>query len=491
MSATSSRTRSRSSAPTGRSGVRSAPPAPDPGELTAVGAVAVAPDGSVYVADGTDRIHRYAADGSLLNSWGSSGSAPGEFHFGAGGGNDSGAGGGIALGPDGSVYVADTRNDRVQRFAADGTGAVVIVPPGRLARPQGLAVRGSRLIVADDVHHRLAIFDTGGRLLTSVGTGEGNRPGQLQNPYDVAVDPAGRLYVADNSNHRVVRYGPAPSYKYRARWGAFGSGRGQLQYPRGIAVDATGRTFVADPGGNRIDVFDIGGTSLGSLGSSGRAAGPVHPAAGRRRRRGWDARGRRLDQRAHRAAQPGRRRRRDVRRAGARADAAARPGGRRVRQLRARSTWSTRTARACWSSTARARSSARSARAGPAPGSCSRRPRWRSRPPARSTWPTPATAGSCASRPPARTSAPSAASARSAGSPSRPTARGCTGRTPRPIGSRSRRPPAAIWRSWAGPARGPGSCATRGRSRPTRRATSGWPIAATTASSRSRRTARR
>jgi DNA-binding beta-propeller fold protein YncE len=244
-----------------------------PGELSSVGAVAVAADGSVYVADGADRIDRFAADGSLLNSFGSSGSGVGEFRFGAGGGNDSGAGGGIAIGPDGFVYVADTRNDRVQRFAADGTAATVIVGPGRLARPQGLAVSGSRLIVADDVHHRLAIFDTGGRFITTVGTGEGPKPGQLQNPYDVAVDPAGRLYVADNSNHRIVRYGPAPAYRYRARWGAFGSGAGQLQYPRGLAVDASGRTFVADPGGNRIDVFDIGGASLGSVGASGRAAG--------------------------------------------------------------------------------------------------------------------------------------------------------------------------------------------------------------------------
>src|SRR5262245_28590386 len=44
-----------------------------PGGLTSVGAVAVAADGSVYVADGADRIDRFAADGSLLNSWGSSG----------------------------------------------------------------------------------------------------------------------------------------------------------------------------------------------------------------------------------------------------------------------------------------------------------------------------------------------------------------------------------------------------------------------------------
>ena len=244
-----------------------------PGGLSSVGAVAVAADGSVYVADGADRIDRFAADGTLLNSWGKTGTGPGEFRFGAGGGNDSGAGGGIAIGGDGTVYVADTRNDRVQRFAADGSNPTVIIPKGTVMRPQGLAVVGSRLIVADNWRHKLAVFDTGGRFLRNVGDGEGAKPNQFFHPYDVAVDPRGRVYVADNSNHRIVRYGPSPSYKYRARWGAFGSGRGQLQYPRGLAVDGSGRTFVADPGGNRIDVFDIGGTSLGAFGKSGREAG--------------------------------------------------------------------------------------------------------------------------------------------------------------------------------------------------------------------------
>ena len=306
-----------------------------PGGLSSVGAVAVARDGSVYVADGADRIDRFAPDGTLLHSWGKTGDGPGEFRFGAGGGNDSGAGGGIAIGPDGTVYVADTRNDRVQRFAADGSNPTVIIPKGTVMRPNGLVVVGSRLIVADNWRHKLAVFDTGGRFLRNVGDGEGNRPNQFFHPYDVAADPSGRLYVADNSNHRIVRYGPAPSYKYRARWGAFGSGRGQLQYPRGLAVDGTGRTFVADPGGNRIDVFDIGGTSLGAFGKSGREAGPVHPPAGRRRGRERPARGRRHRQRADPARQPGRQRRRDVRRARTGADAAARPGRGRLRQLRA------------------------------------------------------------------------------------------------------------------------------------------------------------
>ena len=243
-----------------------------PGGLSSVGAVAVASDGSVYVADGADRIDRFAADGTLLDSWGQSGSGVGEFQFGAGGGNDSGAGGGIAV-ANGMVYVADTRNDRVQRFAADGSQARVIIPKGRLFRPQGIAVVGTRLVVADDDHHRLAVFDTGGRFIRTIGSGPGPAPNQLRNPYDVAADGQGRLYVADNSNHRVVRYGPSPSYVYRARWGSFGSAAGQLQYPRGIAADPAGNTYVADPGNNRVDVFDLGGAPLRTLGSSGRVAG--------------------------------------------------------------------------------------------------------------------------------------------------------------------------------------------------------------------------
>jgi sugar lactone lactonase YvrE len=248
-------------------------PGTGPGQLTAVGGVAVAADGTVYVVDGTDRVLRFAADGTFLSQFGSSGSGTGEFHFGAGGGNDSPAGGGIALGPDGTVYIADTRNDRIQRFAPDGSRPVVIVAPGRVKRPQGLAVSKSRLIVADDNNHRLAIFDTGGRFIRTVGVGEGNQPDELQNPYDVAVDPSGRVYVADNSNHRIVRYGNAPSYKYRARWSSFGPQPGHVQFPRGIAVDASGKSYVADPGGNRIDMFGIGGDSLGAFGSDGRASG--------------------------------------------------------------------------------------------------------------------------------------------------------------------------------------------------------------------------
>src|ERR1700755_1432334 len=61
------------------------------GVLTSVGGVAVRADGSGCAPGGTNKIVRFAADGTVIRVWGGSGSGVGEFDFGAGGGNDSGA----------------------------------------------------------------------------------------------------------------------------------------------------------------------------------------------------------------------------------------------------------------------------------------------------------------------------------------------------------------------------------------------------------------
>jgi tripartite motif-containing protein 71 len=251
-----------------------------PGELSAVGALAVADDGSLLVADGRNRIDRFHPGGSLLNSWGSSGSAVGEFLFGGGRGNDAGAGGGLAT-ANGLLYVADSGNDRIQRFTVQGTQASVILPPGELSHPKGLAVKGTRLYIADDQRHRILVTDTGGKILRSVGGGSGSRPGQLNFPYGVALDPNGRLFVADNVNHRIVRFSTASTgYAYKARWGSYGRGPGQLAFVRGIATDRSGNVYVANTGNDRIDVFDRGGQLLRSFGTSGRAEGQFNTPAG-------------------------------------------------------------------------------------------------------------------------------------------------------------------------------------------------------------------
>jgi DNA-binding beta-propeller fold protein YncE len=249
-------------------------PGTRPGELTAIAALGVAGDGTLLVADGgTNRVVRFDAGGGLLGSFGGSGTDIGRFHFGAGGGNDAAAGGGLAVSGD-VVYVVDTGNDRVLRFDFTGGHGAEIVPPGQLANPRGVAVRGTRMLVADDQHHRVAAFDTGGRLLASVGAGQGAGPGQLNFPYGVAMDAQGRVFVADDMNQRIVRYStPATGYRYKARWGSYGTAPGQLAYPRGLAAGANGELYVANTGNDRIDVFDAGGQLLRSFGSSGRATG--------------------------------------------------------------------------------------------------------------------------------------------------------------------------------------------------------------------------
>jgi tripartite motif-containing protein 71 len=249
-----------------------------PGQLSAVGAIAVAGDGSLLVADGSNRIDRFDGGGQLIDSWGRTGSDVGQFRFGAGAGNSAAAGGGLAVSGN-FVYVADTGNDRVQRFTLDGGHGAVIVAPGQLANPRGIAVRGTRLLVADDQHHRLVVFDTGGHLLRAVGQ-NGSGPGQLNFPYGVATDTAGRVFVADDLNHRVVRFSSAPLYPYKGRWGSYGTAPGRLAYPRGLAVGPDGNVYVANTGNDRIDVYDKGGSLLRSFGASGRAAGQFDAPVG-------------------------------------------------------------------------------------------------------------------------------------------------------------------------------------------------------------------
>jgi sugar lactone lactonase YvrE len=250
-----------------------------PGELGSVGSIAVAGDNTLFVAEGTNRIDRFDAGGTLINSFGHGGDGVGEFRFGAGGGNDAPAGGGLAVSGN-LLFVADSFNDRIQRFNLDGSGGAEIVSPGRLAHPRGLAVNGQRLLVADDKHHRIVVFDTGGRYLSTFARGPGARPGQLNAPFGIAVDRQGRVFVADDLNHRVVRFGPKSKYVYKARWGSYGTSPGKLAYPRGIAVDGAGAVYVTNTGNDRVDVFDRGGSLLRSFGASGRATGQFNTPLG-------------------------------------------------------------------------------------------------------------------------------------------------------------------------------------------------------------------
>ncbi len=113
----------------------------------------------------------------------------------------------LAVAPDGTLYVSDQMNFRIQAFDADlnflrkigGQGVV----PGAFARPKGVAVdRQGHLYVADSAFNNVQIFDTDGRLLLHFADG-GTDEGEIFLPLGIEIDEANRIYIADRYNNRI------------------------------------------------------------------------------------------------------------------------------------------------------------------------------------------------------------------------------------------------------------------------------------------------
>jgi tripartite motif-containing protein 71 len=250
--------------------------------------VAVAPDGTVYVADTQDdRIQHFSASGTFLDTWGSRGQAAGQFNWPAG----------VAVAPDGSVYVADMGNHRIQHFSVSGElleqwggyGSA----GGRFTNPMGVAVAPDGTVyVADtgdrwggsDGNHRIQQFTASGAFLRTWGV-YGSDAGQFGGPWSVTVAPSGNVYVADTQNHRIQYF--TPTGDYLGSWGSPGSGDGQFDQPCGVAVAADGTVYVTDaaadaqsPLNNRIQHFTATGGFLEAWGSSGSGDGQFHAPRG-------------------------------------------------------------------------------------------------------------------------------------------------------------------------------------------------------------------
>ena len=137
-------------------------------------------------------------------------SEPGQFNFGSSQDFTKPPGGGIAV-SGAYVYVADSGNNRIQRFNLSGGEPTGLgdqgLGPGQFSYPRGVAANASEVLVSDDDNHRIEQFTPEGAYVAAVG-GEGTGPGQFGFPYGVALDAAGDVFVADDINHRVVKLSP-------------------------------------------------------------------------------------------------------------------------------------------------------------------------------------------------------------------------------------------------------------------------------------------
>jgi DNA-binding beta-propeller fold protein YncE len=244
------------------------------GQFGPIGGLATDAAGDVYVVDSShDRIEKFNSSGEFITSWGRAGSGPGEFRFLSTQNPAEPPGGGIAVAGE-FVYVADSGNDRIERFNLDGGEAMEWGSkgegPGQFNYPHGVAANGDEVVVADDDNDRIQKFGPEGTFESQDGEA-GSGPEQFSHPYGVALDAAGDVYVADDMNSRVVELNP--QLDYVRSWGARGSGQGQMIYPRAIAADAAGESYVADTANDRVEVFDPAGGYLRTIGTPALSPG--------------------------------------------------------------------------------------------------------------------------------------------------------------------------------------------------------------------------
>ncbi len=243
-------------------------------------------NGLIYIG-ATDR-HQIVvldASGNTVRSWGTAGTAPGQF----------GTIEDVAVGPGGKIYVLEAPDpDRVQVFNPDGTlDHVVKLQPSSAA---GLTVGPDGAVyIADPAGNRIWQYTTEGVFQTAY-SGSHSPGNGLNQPVDVVVGADGLLYVADLLG-RVVQLDPT-SDTIRKSWavgigtsfgasnlaisgnllyvtdpdrsvitvvdtaggrvdrvGAPGSGPGQFLQPVGVAVGPEGLVYVSDSGNGRIQAF--------------------------------------------------------------------------------------------------------------------------------------------------------------------------------------------------------------------------------------------
>ena len=176
---------------------------------------------------------------------------------------------GIAIAPDGTLFVADTNNNRIQHFSADGQfidawgtfGDITAgdAPIGTFNQPWAVAVSpdGKFVFVADTWNHRIQKFTASGKPLTMWGTPlyEPTTTGSfgIWGPRGIAVDANGRVFVADTGNKRILVYDGDGNFILQI--GSEGLDIGQLEEPVGLAFDAQGYLYVADTWNQRVQVF--------------------------------------------------------------------------------------------------------------------------------------------------------------------------------------------------------------------------------------------
>jgi len=166
--------------------------------------VAIAKNGELYVSDGygNARVHRFTADGKLIQSWGEPGTGPGQFCLPHG----------AYIAPDGRIMVCCREGDRIQFFAPDGQ---YLDQWTHIQRPTEVYIDRDGLVyvsslrwnvgeysylygtIKRSIPGHISVFDPDGNLLLRWMSEDGCAPGNFFVPHTMCVDSHGDLYVGE------------------------------------------------------------------------------------------------------------------------------------------------------------------------------------------------------------------------------------------------------------------------------------------------------
>ncbi|GMW02883.1 MAG: hypothetical protein AMXMBFR84_40190 [Candidatus Hydrogenedentota bacterium] len=206
--------------------------------------------------------------------WGSKGDQSGQFNFPIG----------IAINSAGEILVTDYYNDRIQTFAADGTyqsefktlpnpGALTLDPEGMVYVTHFAAsIREKDKAGSGDF---VSVYSPGGDLKFQFGS-RGKGDGEFDCPGGIAIGNDGRIYIADQTNHRIQVFDKTGAFLFK--WGRHGSAPGEFggagaansrtSGPQFVAVDNTGNVWTTEGSNGRIQKFSCNGQFLAAWGDN-------------------------------------------------------------------------------------------------------------------------------------------------------------------------------------------------------------------------------
>jgi sugar lactone lactonase YvrE len=247
--------------------------------------LALAPDGTLYIADGGDsnRIRKLTPTGAVTTL---AGGAEG-YADGTGATARFNTPSGLALDQTGNLYIADTGNNRIRKVTPDGQVTTIAgdgtagyadgaAAQAQFNAPVGVAVdHNGNVYVADTYNDRIRLITPAGQVTTLAG---GDRPGyadgqgpnaRFDTPCAVGVTASGELLVADTGNSQLRKLKPDGTVSTLVTATPAGAAQFDLSRPVGLAITHDGFIYVTELGRGRVSQIAPDGTGrvIAGLGS--------------------------------------------------------------------------------------------------------------------------------------------------------------------------------------------------------------------------------